>query len=85
MPSIPHINFANYVAPYGSGHPDQNYEQEPGNNTDVSETDVSMTDGGNTTAVAERLAIPLPLRKRSSNTTAAAEELEYHCRCERDC
>ena len=46
IPSVPHIRSADYVAPYGSGHPDQNYDQEAGNNTDVAET-------GNTTAVAE--------------------------------
>jgi len=63
MPSVPHIRSADYVAPYGSGHPDQNYDQEAGNNTDVAETDNATAvpevtgnttaETGNTTAVAE--------------------------------
>ena len=74
MPSIPHINFANYVAPYGSGHPDQNYEQEPGNNTDVSETDNTTDESGNTTAVAEETSNTTAAAEETSNTTAVVKE-----------
>ena len=81
IPSVPHINTAHYVAPYGSGHPDQNYDQEPGNNTDVSETDNTTeetgnttAEAGNTTAVAEETGNTTAVPEETGNTTAVAEE-----------
>ena len=71
IPSMPHINSANYIAPYGSGHPDQNYDPEPENNTDVSETDNTTDESGNTTAEASNTTA---VAEETSNTTAVAEE-----------